>query len=156
MTGRPLVEHTLERLVLAGCEAAALNLHHLGEQIRDRLGDRYRGMRLVYSEEQPQRLGTLGALHPLRDFLGEAEVVLLVNGDSLCRWPLPRLVRRHLASRAAATLLLAAGADPEAFGGGVAVDGERRIVALSRRATSGDANGEVTSNGGSSSPAPTP
>ena len=37
--GRPLVEHTLERLAAAGCEAVALNLHHLGEQIRRHLGE---------------------------------------------------------------------------------------------------------------------
>jgi mannose-1-phosphate guanylyltransferase len=133
--GRPLVEHTLERLAAAGCEAAALNLHHLGEQIRGHLGDEYRGMPLVYSEERPERLGTLGALHPLRDFLAEADVVLLVNGDSLCRWPLPRLVRRHLATGAAATLLLAGRVDPDGYGGGVAVDKEGRILAFSRGET---------------------
>ena len=88
-------------------------------------------MRLVYSTEEPRRLGTLGALYPLRDFLGEADVVLLVNGDSLCRWPIPRLVRRHLAGGAAATLLLAGRVDPGPYGGGVAVDEERRIVAFS-------------------------
>ena len=135
VAGRPLVEHTLERLAAMGCEAVALNLHHKGEAIEARLGDAYRGMPLVYSHEQPRRLGTLGALHPLRDFLGEADVVLLVNGDSLCRWPLARLVRRHQASGAAATLLLAGRVDPGAFGGGVAVDREGRILAFSHGET---------------------
>src|SRR5262245_6139342 len=84
--GRPLAAWTLERLRLAGVEAAALNLHHLGDSIRAAFGASYRGMPLVYSDER-ELLGTGGALPPLRDFLGEADLVLVVNGDSLCRWP---------------------------------------------------------------------
>lgn len=126
--GRPLVEHTLERLARLGCEAVALNLHHLGDRIRDHLGDDFRGLPLVYSDESARRLGTLGALGPLRDFLAEADAVLLINGDTLCRWPLAPLLRRHLRSRATATLLLASRADPGDFGGGVAVDRRGRVL----------------------------
>jgi len=131
VAGRTVIEHTLERLLRVGCEAAAINLHHLGGEIRAHLGDAYRGMPLTYSDEQPERLGTLGALYPLRDFLAAAEVVLLINGDSLCRWPLGGLVRQHRDSGAAATLLLAGGVDPAPFGGGVALDGDGRVVAFS-------------------------
>ena len=56
-------------------------------------------MPLTWSEE-PEVLGTLGALHPLLDFLAPADLVLLVNGDSLCRWPFRPLIRRHLAGGA--------------------------------------------------------
>jgi len=96
--GKPVVLHTLEALAAAGCEATALNLHHLGEPIRRRLGDDFEGMPLTYSEE-PEILGTLGALYPLRDFIAGAEHLLIVNGDSLCRWPLAGLLRRHVKSR---------------------------------------------------------
>ncbi len=129
VAGRPLVEHTLARLQAVGCDAVALNLHHLGDRIRRRLGESWKGLPLVYSEER-ELLGTLGVLGPLRSFLAGADLVLLVNGDSLCRWPLGRLVRRHVRSGAAATLLLSRRADPAAFGGGVLVDAGRRIVAL--------------------------
>lgn len=138
--GRTLLDHTLERLAAIGCEAVAVNLHHLGDQIRDHLGEVHRGMRVVYSEEREQRLGTLGALYPLRSFLEEADVVLLINGDSLCRWPLGRLVRRHQATRAAATLLLVSRPDAAEFGGGVAVDKEGRILSFSSGETT---RGEV-------------
>ncbi|NJL29677.1 MAG: nucleotidyltransferase family protein, partial [Thermoanaerobaculia bacterium] len=103
--GQPVVGHTLRRLARAGCEAAALNLHHLAETIPRALGESYWGLPLVYSHEL-EILGTLGALWPLRDFLRRADVILLANGDSLCRWPLRRLVRHHLESAADATLLL--------------------------------------------------
>jgi len=105
VAGRPLIEHTLDRLAKVGCEAVAINLHHLGDAIRDHLGDDHQGMPITWSEERDERLGTLGALHPLRDFLRPAEVILLVNGDSLCAWPFSRLLRRHRDGGAAATLL---------------------------------------------------
>ena len=130
VTGSTLVELTLDRLVAAGCEAAAVNLHHLPDEIRGHLGDEHRGMPLVYSLEPEERQGTLGALHPLRDFLGQADVILLVNGDSLCPWPFPKLLRRHRGTGAAATLLLAGAADPEDYGGGVAIDKEGRLLSF--------------------------
>ncbi len=99
----------------------AINLHHLGSRIRDTFGDRFRGMPLVYSEE-PELLGTAGALPPLRAFLEQADRVLVVNGDSLCRWPLETLLAAHARRQPAATLLLHRKADPRAFGGGVALE----------------------------------
>lgn len=129
VAGVPLVTLTLERLLRAGCEAAAVNLHHLGGQIREALGDSFRGMPLTYSEEA-ELLGTLGALAPLRGFLAEADLVLVINGDSLCRWPLKRLVRRHLKSGARVSLLLARRAPPEPFGGGVGIDDRGRVVSF--------------------------
>jgi len=132
--GRPLIAWTLERLEAAGVEAAAINLHHRGDAIASALGDRFGAMPLVYSHEA-EILGTLGALAPLRDFLAPAELVLLVNGDSLCRWPFEELVAEHRrrsrgASPPIATLLVARSVDPASFGGGVAVDREGRIHTL--------------------------
>lgn len=126
VAGLPILGHTLARLAEAGCEAAAINLHHQGEEIRRHLGGELAGMPLTYSVE-PELLGTGGALYPLRDFLAAAETVLLVNGDSLCRWPLRRLLARHRETGAAATLLLASRPDPRAFGGGVGIDREGRV-----------------------------
>ena len=121
VAGRPLVAWTLARLEAAGCDAAAMNLHHLGAAVRERFGERFGRLPLVYSEE-PELLGTGGALPPLAPFLGAAERFVVVNGDSLCRWPLERLLERHRRSGAAATLLVHRGADPRRFGGGVAVE----------------------------------
>lgn len=129
VAGLPILAHTLLRLAEAGCEAAAVNLHHHGEEIRRGLGEEIAGMPLTYSVE-PELLGTGGALYPLRDFFSPAEHVLLVNGDSLCRWPFRRLLRRHRESGAAATLLLASRPDPAAFGGGVGIDREGGVLSF--------------------------
>ncbi|HEY0783772.1 MAG TPA: NDP-sugar synthase [Thermoanaerobaculia bacterium] len=131
VAGVPILGHTLLRLRALGCAAVAINLHHRGDTIRRHFGASFGGMPLVYSEE-PEILGTLGALHPLRDFLAAADPLLLVNGDSLCRWPLAQLVARHRASGARATLLLASRPAPAAFGGGVGIDGGGDIVSFRR------------------------
>jgi mannose-1-phosphate guanylyltransferase len=127
--GRPLLAWSLERLAAVGCEAVAINLHHHGDLIRARFGGEHAGMALTWSEE-PVLLGTLGALAPLGDFFAGAGVVLILNGDSLCRWPLAELLQRHRQRRAAATLLLAARPYPAAFGGGVAVGRDGAIRSL--------------------------
>lgn len=132
--GRPLVAHTLESLVEAGCDAAVLNLHHLPDALPQALGQDFAmadglSLPLRYSREEPI-LGTLGALVPPRDFLAEAEAVALVNGDSLCRWPVASLLRRHLRSGADVTLLLTDREPEAALGGGIAVDGAGRVVQM--------------------------
>ena len=127
VAGRPVAAHTLERLRRAGCESAALNLHHLGDDIRRALGEEWAGMPLRYSPEATL-LGTLGALYPLREFLADAEAVVLLNGDSFCRWPLEALVRHHLRSGAAATLLLVKRAPAEELRRGVLIDRAGRVA----------------------------
>lgn len=129
VAGVPILGHTLAQLAAAGCEAAAVNLHYHGGQIRQRLGETFAGMPLTYSDE-PELLGTLGAFHPLREFFAPADLVILINGDSLCRWPLKKMIRRHTATGARATLLLTTRPDPAAFGGGVGVDREGRILSF--------------------------
>lgn len=127
IAGEPIAAHTLSCLARVGCEATAMNLHHLGDQVRQRFGSSCEGMALEYSEET-ELLGTLGALYPLRDFLAEAEAVVVINGDSYCPWPLKWMIRKHLASGAAATLLLATGPNADRYGGGVAIDRQGRIL----------------------------
>lgn len=127
--GTTALEVTLDRLHRAGCEAVAVNLHHLGGAIRERLGGSFRDMPLVYSEEA-EVLGTLGALAPLRDFFTGCDAAVLVNGDSLCRWPIARLLRRHRRRGAAATLLFTTAAEPALYGGGVAIDRKGRVVSF--------------------------
>jgi mannose-1-phosphate guanylyltransferase len=140
VAGVPILGHTLAQLAAVGCEAVAMNLHYHGEQIRRRFGADFAGMPITYSEE-PVLLGTLGAFHPLRDLFAPADLVVLINGDSLCRWPLRRMIRRHLSLPAAAggagaqaTLLLTSRPDPASFGGGVGIDKDGRILSFRKEA----------------------
>lgn len=129
VAGEPLVGSTLRGLGDLGCEVAVLNLHHLGELIRQTLGSSWFGLPLVYSPEDPVQ-GTLGALAGPRRLLADSDAVLLVNGDSLCHWPWKAMLRCHFATGADATLLLHRHAPDPLLGGGVGVDSKGRVVQL--------------------------
>ena len=129
VAGMPLLARTLTELEAAGCEAVAINLHHKGEKISGHFSDHFGGMELVYSWE-PELLGTLGALAPMADFLAPADLVVVVNGDSLCQWPITRLIKQHQKGEAGATLLVSSRADPADYGGGVGLDAHGDVVAL--------------------------
>ena len=134
--GEPIVARTLASLAAAGCARATVNLHHRGGDLVAHFGDRFGDLAIAYSEE-PEILGTLGALVPLRDRLADAEAVVLVNGDALCDWPWTRLLAAHRKKGAAATLLLHKTASPADYGGGVGVDASGRVVQLRDAAPTG-------------------
>ena len=112
--GRPFLAFLLDRLAREGVRDVVLCTGHLGEQIADAIGHRHRGMQVTYSRET-RPLGTGGALRHALPLVAD-EVVLALNGDSLCRASLRRLWRWHHAQGAAATLLLAHVLDPTRFG----------------------------------------
>lgn len=135
--GEPVAGNTLKELGSAGCETAALNLHHLGHEISELFGERYRNLPLVYSVE-PEILGTLGALYPLRDFLGETDFFVLVNGDTLCSWPFKALIRTHIRTGADVTMLLHRRPPEEILGGPVAVGPKGAVVQLRNAPSTGE------------------
>lgn len=127
--GLPMLAHTLRRLARCGVSEVAVNLHHLDERIPALL-ERVPDLPEIRFSFEEELLGTLGALGPLRDFFGDARAILVVNGDSLCRWPVRRLLRAHHRLSPAATLLLSSRADPARYGGGVGVGPERTVVSF--------------------------
>ncbi|MEM9290458.1 MAG: NDP-sugar synthase [Acidobacteriota bacterium] len=129
VAGAAVTAYTLRRLEQAGCEVAAMNLHYLGEAVEEHFGDRFGDLPLVYSQET-EILGTLGALSKLHHLWSGADLVVVANGDSLCRWPVQKLVRRHLKSGAAATLLVSNRADTQRYGGGIGIDEEDNVVSF--------------------------
>src|SRR3954463_4910548 len=68
--GKPMIDVVLDRLAAAGVERAGINLHHLGEVIRDHLKSR-RDIEIVYSEE-PEILETGGGTKRALPLLGDA------------------------------------------------------------------------------------
>ena len=130
VAGRAVAMRTVDLLHRAGCETA-VNLHHLAESVRHGLGAAAgeRGIELTFAVE-PRLLGTLGAVVNLRDFLAEGEHIVLVNGDSLCRWPIREALARHRRSRADVTLQLGRQEPDEGLGGGVEVDQRGLVTGL--------------------------
>ena len=125
IAGRPLLVWNLLLLRRHGITEAIINLHHLGDQIVEALGDGSRyGMRLAYSHE-PTPLGTGGGLRQAAPYL-KGGPFLVVNADTLSECDLTALVACHGDSGALATLAVRADADAEAWGA-VMLDGASRI-----------------------------
>jgi len=81
VAGRPFVDWQIERLVASGIADIVMCIAHLGERIREHVGDGAAlGARVVWSEEGPELLGTGGALRVALPLLGET--FLVTYGDS--------------------------------------------------------------------------
>lgn len=130
VAGRAVAMRTIEILHRAGCETA-VNVHHLSQSVRQGLGSEAgeRGIDLTFALER-DLLGTLGAVVNLRDFLAGGDDIVVVNGDSLCRWPLREVLGRHRRSGADVTLQIGPGTPDEALGGGVEVDHRGLVTGL--------------------------
>lgn len=90
--GRPLIEHTLERLAAEGFDSVYLSVHYRPEAFERIDGSRFDLHIETVHEER--RLGTAGALGRLRDRLSEP--FLVVNGDVLTEMRFRALLDFHL------------------------------------------------------------
>lgn len=89
--GQPLIAHHLEKLAAAGFREVVINLAHLGDQIRDTLGDGSGwGLNIHYSQEPEGALDTGGGIRQALPMLGDAPFAV-VNGDVYSAYPLARL-----------------------------------------------------------------
>jgi N-acetyl-alpha-D-muramate 1-phosphate uridylyltransferase len=91
VASKPLIEHTIIRLVSAGFTDIIINHAHLGQQIEDKLGDGgHLGANITYSPEGEQALETAGGIINALPLLGK-EVFLVVNGDIATDFPFAEL-----------------------------------------------------------------
>lgn len=72
----PLLDRALGALPLHGPDAVAVNAHHLAQQVVDHVGPRAR-----VSVEQPEALGTAGAVGALREWIA-GRGLLVANADA--------------------------------------------------------------------------
>lgn len=112
--GRPFLAYLLDQLHMAGLSYAVLCTGYMGKMMQETFGDRYRDLRLVYSQETTP-LGTGGALR-LALPLFKSEQVLVMNGDSFCDAKLDSICEWHLTRRAKATVVLARVSDTGRYG----------------------------------------
>lgn len=103
--GKPLVGYVAEYLARYGCDEIIVNLHHRPESVRRALGDGSRfGVKLHYVEE-PEILGTSGAMDNARSLL-ERDTFVVVNGKIITDIDLNAAFATHRRLNAIATLVL--------------------------------------------------
>ncbi len=103
--GKPLAGYVAEYLAGYGIDEIVVNLHHRPESVRRALGDGSRfGVKLHYVEE-PEILGTSGALDNTREFF-ERETFVAINGKIITDIDLNAALETHRNANALATLVL--------------------------------------------------
>ncbi len=134
VAGTPMIVWNLLLLKRHGIRDVVINLHHLGDIIRQALGDGSAlGMRLIYSYE-PVILGTGGGIKQAEPHF-QGEPVLVLNGDTLFELDLGAVMAFHRERAAAATLVLRQ--DPDAARWGlVEVTDRAEIVRITGRGRS--------------------
>lgn len=112
--GKPLVGYVAEYLAGYSCREIVVNLHHRPESVRQALGDGHQfGVNLHYVEE-PEILGTSGAIDNARALL-DGETFVVVNGKIITNIDLQAAFETHRRRKAMATLVLMPNAARERF-----------------------------------------
>jgi NDP-sugar pyrophosphorylase family protein len=112
---RPLIVYTIEYLRRYGFEDLIINLHHEPDSVRRQIGDGSRyGVKITYSVEEPEILGTSGALDNVRDQLDQ-ETFIVINGKIITGIDLKASIETHRKLDALATLVLRPNREREHF-----------------------------------------
>jgi mannose-1-phosphate guanylyltransferase len=132
VAGVPLICRLVGWLGREGVLEAIVNLHHLPESITGVLGDGFDlGVRVRYSWEQPQVLGSAGGPRQALDIIGH-ETFFLVNGDTIADVALADLASDHARHNALVTMSLVPNAEPQKYGG-VMLDAAGAVTGFVRR-----------------------
>lgn len=104
--GKPLVGYVAEYVAKFGITEFVVNLHHQPQSVIEALGDGSDfGVQIEYTVEQPDILGTAGALWYAREHLGN-ETFVIVNGKIITDIDISAAVETHKKSGAVATMVL--------------------------------------------------
>jgi mannose-1-phosphate guanylyltransferase len=113
---RTLIERVLEHLRREGIRDVVLNLHHKPETIAAVVGDgEHLGLHVRYSWE-PEILGSAGGPRHALGLL-DSDTFFLVNGDTLCTFPLGPMLAAHEHSSADVTLAVVPNPAPRRYNG---------------------------------------
>lgn len=130
VAGVPLVERALLQMREAGVREVGINLFHLGDLIRDHLGDgRHLGVEIRWFDERPAVLGTGGGLKQAEAFLrAGGPAFLLANGDVWHGFDLAQVRSVHREGRLATLAVHRTERRPELHNVGCVGTGTGRIV----------------------------
>ena len=113
--GKPLVGYVAEYVARYGFREVVVNLHHQPDSVIKALGDGSDyGVKIHYTLEEPDILGTSGALDNARNLL-ENETFLIVNGKIISDIDIAKAIETHKKTGAIATMVLKENAKREKF-----------------------------------------
>ncbi len=113
--GKPLVGYVAEYIASFGIKDIVVNLHHQPDSVIVALGkgEAY-GVHIDYTREEPNILGTAGALDNARQFLKD-DTFFVINGKIITDIDLTAALETHRRTGAVATMVLKPNAKREKF-----------------------------------------
>lgn len=107
VAGKPLLHHTITRLVAAGCTELVVNVHHFAEQIIEYVAQHDWGIPIHISDERKQLLNTGGGLRKAIPLFSKTDAPILIhNVDILSNAPLATLYQQAIDQNSDALLLV--------------------------------------------------
>jgi mannose-1-phosphate guanylyltransferase len=120
--GKPILDYSIDLCKRYGINDISLSVFHMKDKIKERYGDgKDFGVNIVYVEE-PEALGTAGALRLHRAWLNEH--FMMCNADELKDINLQAMMKQHIETNAIATVALTEVEDPSQYGV-VELDGDK-------------------------------
>jgi len=107
IAGKPLLEHVILKLKVAGFDEILINVHHFPEQIIEfiRVNNDF-GIRIEISDERDMLLETGGGIKKAAAFFDNNQPFLVHNVDILSTVNLQELYRQHQRTNPLATLVV--------------------------------------------------
>jgi len=124
--GRPLISYSIDYLRKFDITDLIINLHHQSDTIREAVSPYLSSGINIHFSEEPEILGTGGALDNVRHRL-EDETFVVINGKIITDIDLASVIQTHRARGALATLVLQLNTKLEKFSQ-VDIDSTGRII----------------------------
>ena len=107
ISGKPLLQHVIEKLKASGFDEIIINVHHFAEQIIDFVqANNNFGIHIEISDEREMLLDTGGGIKKAAHFFNTGKPFLIHNVDILSDINLTKLYAEHQKNDAHATLLV--------------------------------------------------
>ena len=102
---KPMLQHTIELLILHGFDEIIINIHYLGNQVKEFLQQHNNfGIRIEISDETDEILETGGGLLKAKHFFDDDKPFLVCNADVFTNINLTNFYNYHVENNALATL----------------------------------------------------
>jgi NDP-sugar pyrophosphorylase family protein len=106
LDGKPLLEHIILKIKDYGVERIVVNVHHYADQIISFIEKNDFGVDIAISDEIGFLLDTGGGLKRAEEYFIPGKPILIHNVDVLSDFDISNLIRKHIESKALATLLV--------------------------------------------------
>ena len=106
VSGKPLLQHVIEKLRNYGFDEIIINIHHFADQIIDFVAsENHFNIRIEFSDEREELLDTGGGVNKASWFFDDGKPFLVHNVDILSTIDLTALYTSHISNNALATLV---------------------------------------------------